>query len=388
MQVSLHDLIRSGGSRVINHVVSIQQIDQYIIDVTKYERLQLRRFTDLTERDPNFDNFRDENQLQDWQFIIEEERDRLAEVCSEEEEMERGMEELEGHGVMSPERTRFFTCRPHVIYGFHLRDHTWNKLLVRDVRWVPAQEWGPSQDMVVSESEKRLLERLLAPRDLGPHETPHDLRESPRITMAIHGPAGREGIDAVSIMAKRRLYHVRIATENGAESTVGILQQAAGLASDWGCMVAIEATFGDSSRRQSRDSVNAALLRFLDAFKGIVVLFLLEGKVEPEIEQRLCAKILFDYWNTSKSCRRVLWEQYLNKFTNYSNKRKPRGQSLEDRQYINKLAACNLSWDAIRSLVDAVSHKTSPLQGVDWDLLIEMAEKKDRGYSLPAAIIR
>ena len=383
---------RQVAAVLLTMLLSIQQIDQYIIDVAKYERLQQRRFTDLTERVPNFDNFRDENQLQDWQFIIEEERDRLVEVCSEEEEMERGMEELEGHGVMSPERTRFFTCRPHVIYGFHLRDHTWKKLLVRDVRWVPAQEWGPSQDMVVRESEKAFLQRLLAPQDPEPYETrPHDLRESPRITMAIHGPAGRDGMDAVSIMAKRRLYHVRIATESGAESAVGTLQQAARLASDWGCMVAIEATFEDPSRRQSRESVNAALLRFLDAFKGIVVLFLLEGNVsmDPEIEQRLCANILFDYWNTPRAYRRALWELYLHKFTNYSNKPKPRGRSLENREYIDKLAALNLSWDAIRSLVDAVSHKISPSQGVDWDLLVEMAEKKDRGYLRPpAAIIR
>ena len=342
-----------------------------------YEHLQRPRFTDLTERDTSFEDFSDEDELQTWQYIIDEERDRLLEACSEEEEMERAMEERESVGDMSPERTRFFTCRPHVIYGFHLRNHTWKKLLVRDVRWAPGQEWGPSQDMVVGEAEKGLLERLLAPRDLGPYER-HDLREPPRIGIGVRGSAGREAIDAVSIMAKRRLYHVRIATESGAESADSILQQAARLASEWGCMVAIEATFGDSSRRQSRESVYAALLRFLDAFKGIVVLFLPEGdaRVDPGIEQRLCASFHFEYRDAGPASRRDLWRQYLDKCAGPSKTRRLGGLSSEDEKYIDKLAALELSWDAIRSLVDAVAHKISYRQGIDWDLLVEMAENK------------
>ncbi len=358
--------------------------------MAKYERLQRARFTDLTERDPNFDNFRDENQLQDWQCLIEEERDLLEEVYSEKEEIGRAMEEREGHGDISPERTRFFTCRPHVMYGFHLRDHTWKKLLVRDIRWVPAQEWGPAQDMVVGESEKTFLERLLAPRHLEPYETgPHDLRESPRIAMAIRGAASREAMDAVSIMAKRRLYHVRIATESGADSADSILQQAASLAREWGCMVGIEA----SSQRQSRDSVNAALLRFLDAFKGIVVFVGLPlgdgGGVDPKIEQRLCANLYSVYTDRGPAYRRVLWEQYLIKpeCEECLKTSKSGGRSLEEDKYIEKLAAIELSWDTIRSLVDAVAHKTSRAQGIDWELLVEMAEKKAPGYEPPAVVI-
>jgi hypothetical protein len=58
----------------------------------------------------------------------------------EKEDEERGMEQLEEFGCMSPGRVRFFTYQLHVIYSFHLRDYRWKMLFVRHVRRVPGPE--------------------------------------------------------------------------------------------------------------------------------------------------------------------------------------------------------------------------------------------------------
>jgi hypothetical protein len=269
----------------------------------------------LTERVPYLDRHAAE-EIPDWKWAIEELREERMRAEYMEEEEERDMEQFEDVCYMSPERARVFTCHPHVIYGFHLRYHRWKKLLVRHVRPVPDQEWGPSQDMVIGEAEKGFLERLLAPGKPGPYETrPLYRRESPRAVMTIRGPAGKEDIEAVSIMARSPLYLVRIATESEAGLAERTLQQAAMLAIKWGCMVVIEDILGTYClRNRPRESVDAAvapLLRFLDAFKGIVVLFLPDEDVQmdPRIEQRVCASFHFRYRDASPACRRVLWRQ-------------------------------------------------------------------------------
>ncbi|KAK3294206.1 prion-inhibition and propagation-domain-containing protein [Chaetomium fimeti] len=356
-------------------------LDQYIVDAAEYEHLQRPRFTDLTERVPHLDLFsEEEEQLQDWQLIIYTDREEMMRAEYEEQEEERAMELGEEFGSMSTERARFFACQPHVIYGFHLRHHTSKKLLVRHVRRVPDQEWGPSQDMVVGESEKAFLERLLAPGEPGPYPTrPQHLRTSPRVVMTVRGRAGREAIEAVSIMARRSLYRVQIVTESEAGQAERTLQQAGMLASEWGCIVVIEDVLGAYYlRNRPRESVDAAvatLLRFLDAFDGIVILSLPDEDVRLDlrIEQRVCASFNF----VRPACRRVLWRQYIKKWTDHNFRLKD--LSPEDEKYIDKLARFELSWDAIRSLVDAVVrtafYSEREERIIDWDLLIEMAEK-------------
>lgn len=192
-------------------------------------------------------------------------------------------------------------------------------------------------------------------------------------------------------MARRPLYHVRIATESEAGLAEGTLQQTAMLASEWGCMVVIEDVLGAYClRNRPRESVNAAvapLLRFLDAFKGIVVLFLPDEDVQMDlrIEQRVCASFHFVYRNAIPACRRVLWRQYVQKRTGLRYRQED--ISPEDEKYIDKLATLELSWDAIRSLVDAVASTASywERERINWDLLIEMAEKKAARPSPPSA---
>jgi hypothetical protein len=272
----------------------------------------------LTERVPYLDCHAAE-EIPDWKWTIEglkEERMR-AEYMEEEEEREMERKDVWN---MSPERARFFTSHPHVIYGFHLRYHRWKKFLVRYVRPVPGQEWGPSQDMVVGEAEKGFLERLLAPGEPGPYERrPLCRQKSPRAVMTVRGPASKEAIEAVSIMARSPLYRVRIATESEAGLAERTLQQAAMLANEWECngghrRRSRNVLFAKSSPR-SVDAAVAPLLRFLDAFKGIVVLFLPDEDVQMDlrIEQRVCASFHFEYRDASPACRRVLRRQCFKK---------------------------------------------------------------------------
>jgi len=309
------------------------------------------------------------------------------------DEAMQGDVEREGweEGDEWPTRRAFFTCQPHVIHGFRLRDHTWKKLLVRHVRLVK-QKWGPWQDMVVGGAEKRILERLLTQTVNGSSETMFGRERPARVFMTARGPAGNEAMDAVSIMTKGPVYRVLISAETQAGFGERILQQIAPLASRWRFVVVIEDLLGVCySQGGPPESANAtldSLLRFLDTFKGVVILSLPDRDVHmhPGIEERVCANLRFEFRDKTTDCRRILWRQYIKKCTGHKDREGD--LSSEEEKYIDELATLvALSWDAIRSLVDAVTRRVPFRPGdniwdsvyeINWDLLIELAKKKAR----------
>ncbi|KAK4156614.1 hypothetical protein C8A00DRAFT_30467 [Chaetomidium leptoderma] len=355
-------------------------LNQYIIDATTYEQLHQprsisRQYKALRFKiDDSEDSEKDMTALElDMAEMELEERIRETEEESREHD---DMENCEADGDISPKRRRFFTCQPHVIRGFHLRDHVWRNLLVDRVRWVD-EKWGPSQDMVVGEPKKIFLERLLArTRKPGPNVPRNGWLIPAKVVMAVRGPGANEAVDAVSLIAKRALYRVRISTESEAGSAEGIFRQTASLASEWGCIVLIEDLLGTyRSRRRPLETLNATvapLLRFLDTFGGIVIFSLPDEdlEVDPRVEERVCATLYFEYEVASPENRKALWRQSV----------KAEGKSDPKTEfYLDRLAGYELSWDSIRSLAVAVPRDVSirPYrQSIDWGLLLKLAAKK------------
>jgi hypothetical protein len=331
---------------------------------------------------------------------------RLSLDCEESEDKcwqaHRTMEKREARGDISPKRRRFFTCQPHVIYGFHLRDHVWRKLLVdRVVEVFPG--WGAWQELILGDSERKFLQRLL---DLDETASPGQrflsvpTRDSPRVVMAVRGPAANEAIDAISVLAKRPLYRVRISTENEAGSAERVFRQAAALAKRWGCIVLIEDVIGAYyPRSQPRKILNATvvpLLWFLDAFKGVVIFALpdLDVELDQRVENRLSANLQFEYNDAIPAYRRWLWKRCIRDCSPYLyNKPEDMGPVAEG--YLDRLAEFELPSDTIRSIVDAATGETTRRlpdwdRVPNWDLLMELAAKRagDMAKSLPTTTPR
>lgn len=293
-------------------------------------------------------------------------------------------------------RRAFFTCQPHMIYGFRLRDHTWEKLLVRHVRLVQ-QKWGPWQELVVGETQKATLERLLiTARGNNWVLTTFGPRKPAKFFMTFRGPAGSEAIDAVSIMTKRPLCRVLISAETLPGFADRLLQQIAPLARRWRCVVVIEDLLGvcyaQSQTRESRNATLTPLLRFLDTFKGLVILSLPDEHVQldPRLDQRVCANFHFQLRDATPASRQTLWRQYIKRCT--GREQSDGDLSPEEEKHIEKLATIELSWDAIRSLVNAATRLVDRadfinwdlLREINWDVLLDLAEKKASHLSPPA----
>lgn len=301
------------------------------------------------------------------------------------------MEKREAPDDMTAERRRFYTCQPHVIYGFHLRDHVWRKLLVDRVMSV-FPEWGYWQEMILGNSEKTLLQRLLnLDETKRPGETwlsvPSHSKDSAWIAITARGPAANEAIDAISTLADRPLYRVRISTENEAGSAERILRQTAALAKRWGCIVVIEDVLGAYySRSQPRRRPNATvapLLWFLDRFEGVSIFALPDQdlEIDPRVEKRMCANFSFEYKDATPAHRKVLWECEISALCYGAV-----GLDHVTQARLDMLAQYGLPWDSIRSIVRAVSGQNCRRRPPDWGSLLQLADKRAKDLaSSPSA---
>jgi hypothetical protein len=326
---------------------------------------------------PADDLYDAETELTEW---------RLYALSGESEHMwylHREMEEREARGDISPKRHRFFTCQPHVIYGFHLRDHVWRRLLVdRVVDSIP--EWGPWQEMILGHSKKRFLQRLLgldetaSPGKLSFLRVPTE--DSPRFVMAVRGPAANEAIDGISILAERPLYRIRISTESEAGSAERVFRQAAALAKRWRCIVVIEDVIGAyyprSHPQKGLNATVAPLLWFLDAFKGVVIFAIPDQELELDqrVEKRLTANLHFEYKDATPANRRALWKRCI-RHSSVRMYNEPEDLGPVAEGHLDRLAEYELPWDTIRSIVDAATGEATRWLP-NWDLIMELAAKR------------
>jgi hypothetical protein len=353
--------------------------------MTAYEGLVQPRFPSRPRRSRRFeiDNPEDTDGSGHWELeTTDSESEGGVEGRIEEElEHDRYVECCEAEGNISPRRRRFFACQPHVINGFHLRDNVWKKLLVDRVRWA-APGLGPSSDMVLGDTDKQFLERLLVElSNQKAYGLCPDLQKSATVLMTVRGPAADDAIDAISSMVRRPLYHVRISTEAEAGSAESTFRQAASLARKWGCIVVIDELLGAYHHPvgEPQDSLTAnvaAVVRFLDTFRGIVILALPDQgwELDARVRERVCANFHFEYHDSTPNTRRALWERYIKKRT--GREYWPGGLGPKAEGHLDRLAELQLSWDAIRSIVQAVVGKIPYRPVIDWDLLIEVAERR------------
>ncbi|KAK4106793.1 hypothetical protein N658DRAFT_31276 [Parathielavia hyrcaniae] len=360
-------------SKTSTDTEDISPLDHYIIDCDTYEALHQQPVS-RTPRESRFHRDYDSDDL-DSEFMAnwEDKTDSVSESYKGDTVWEEHEALMDRDGI-STCIGRFFACQPHVVYGFHLRKHVWEKLLVDNVKWV-SRQWGQAQDAVLGDLKKEFLQRLL----LGP-----------MVVMTIRGPAASDAIDAISNLVHSPVYRIQISTESEAASAGRIFRQAESLPAKWRCIVVIEDLLGaySSSDRpwgSLHVTVVAAALRFLDKFRGIVVFALPDDDwiLDPKIEERVCARFSFadGQKNPTLDNRRGLWKQYVEEELRANRGRRVDPDPGAERA-LDGLAKHALSSDTIRSLVHAVTREDVSGVHIDFDLLLDLAERTATGSNI------
>lgn len=173
-----------------------------------------------------------------------------------------------------------FMCMPHAVRGFHLIDHVWRQLLVRNIRVVPPTAYG-SDDQDIGKAAKAQLVELL--RQPGPQRARHSDgfgKTLPRTILTFHGPSWKEASLVMSRVTARPLYRIRLLGRT--KTPTAVFNEAKALNKKWGCIILIEDVLEatcDWPAPQRYERIQP-LLHFLESYAGIVVLVLSDDSTD------------------------------------------------------------------------------------------------------------
>ncbi|KAK4186172.1 prion-inhibition and propagation-domain-containing protein [Podospora australis] len=278
-------------------------------------------------------------------------------------------------------------CLPPFIHGFHLRDHVWRKLAVDSIRAV-SSSLADIEKIVASEPSMDLLKTLFgnyARKDwsVTGHE-PDSQKPMSTIGISVIGAAYREGMEALSYFTKRPLYRVRLCQETTARGVENVYKKAAAACVQWGCIAVLEDwietyfTFAGASQRLNL--LVTPTLRFIEAFKGIVVIPkpTEDALIDPRLVPYFCMEFTFTFRDDTADSREQLWRKGISsRFGSY------KFDSAQPDEHILELSQLKIPWESIRSIIDAVVHRE---RGINWELMKGLAKKqaKDREPKIPA----
>jgi hypothetical protein len=283
---------------------------------------------------------------------------------------------------------------PHSLPGYHLRDHVWRQLLVRNMEPISWPE-ATIEDTLIGEQAMDSLRRLLAPLQKPEWWMFCGEGDSARIVASFQGPAMDAAINVASRMTKRPLYRICLSAQTEPLDTV--FQKAKSLNAKWGCIFVVEDLLeAYSAHTQAAAQLNLLilpLLRFLDSFTGILV-FRIPGddqghppytlhSLDYRTRQRICKHFTFTPQDNDEFTRKELWREcIMNRFNSSGDFTTARTE-----EYLGMLATFTLTWDAIRSIVHAVVPQNAHPVGADWKLLLELARERAGGASNPGSAL-
>lgn len=165
-------------------------------------------------------------------------------------------------------------CLPHAVQGFHLLEHVWHKLLVRNIRVVPPTAYG-SDDQDIGKAAKAQLVELLEQLALqGARGYDGFGRTLTRTILTFHGPAWKAASLVVSRVTERPVYRIRLLDRT--KTPTAVFHEAKALNKKWGCIILIEDVLEatcDWPAPQRHERIQP-LLHFIESYAGIVVFVL------------------------------------------------------------------------------------------------------------------
>ncbi|GAB1316126.1 hypothetical protein MFIFM68171_06336 [Madurella fahalii] len=252
------------------------------------------------------------------------------------------------------ERRRYTMCNPHAVHRFHLRDHFWRKLLVRNINF-------PSESTTSFESEDPEIES----------ETMHQFREllklmkrrrwsggpRKRIIVSLQGSCVGDAVASASRMTNRALYRIRLADRT--ENLDAIFRMAETLNDSWGCIILIEDIIEATKCLSTLEALEVLrpVHHFIEGYMGIVVFLLPNNpwdrlRLDSLMAQRFCIHFVFESLDRSADRRIKLWQQLIANLCNH------RWTVTEDNGRLSETAHILGEWkvteEEIVSIVDSV----------------------------------
>ncbi len=268
-------------------------------------------------------------------------------------------------------------CAPHAVHGFHLVDHVWRKLLLRNTQLASdvAVDLSP-EDLQTDSHPMVQFQELLAPmRRSEWGATFHQLKHLRKVVVSLQGPYWEAGVTLASRMTRRALYRIRLTGQT--ENLDGIFETAKTLNENemWGCIVVVE-DIVEATPTRSTLSENAAIIRsvllFLDSYNGIVIFAVPVGyRIDPVLAQRVSMNFVFKREDLilNNSCRQRLWNRRI-------GDRFPSSVVDDDKQNLLETAAWLASWevteDEIQSVLDIVLAPGRNNDKPDWEALKQL----------------
>ena len=267
---------------------------------------------------------------------------------------------------------------PHAVHGFHLVDHVWRKLLLRNIQLASEVAVDLSPEDLQTESDLMFqFQELLAPmrRSAWGVKTyacyqPECLR---KIVVSVQGPYWEAGIALASRMTRRALYRLRLSGQT--ENLNGVFERAMTLNRQWGCIVVIDDIVEAASSRPTvseKAAVVRAALLFLNSYNGIVIFAVPAGAwLDPVLRQRVSMNFVFQRENLilNNDCRRRLWERRI-------SDRFDLNVVVDGKESLSETAASLAAWqvteDEIQSVLDTVLAPGQNNEKPDWEALTRL----------------
>jgi hypothetical protein len=300
---------------------------------------------------------------------------------------------LDPDELPDPEDEETCLFMPHSLPGYHLRDHVWRKLPVRNMEPISWPE-ATVEDALIGDQAIDSLRKLLGALQKPEWWTFRRGGDSARIVASFQGPAMDAAINVASRMTKRPLYRICFAAQTEALDTV--FQEAKYYNAKWGCIFVVEdLREAYAAHTQAAARLNLfilPLLRFLDSFTGILVFRISDdysahdfSLVDPRIRQRICKHFAFTPQDNDEFTRKKLWRECIK---NRLNSPEDFTTAARTEEFLAMLATFTLTWDTIRSIVHAVLPQNVCPTGSDWKLLLELARERAVETSNPGPGLR
>lgn len=349
------------------NILTYQDFNQYVVD-TYYE------YKSAFREPPWDDAVEDPFEKSEWEVsrstLSEDDENYLHEADSQ-GELEY---ELEAFDPISERSRRYLLCQPYEVNGFHLRDHVWKKLLVKDLML-------PQRRPYLREDASKVIGRTSGLKVLL-----DTMLQGGRITIAARGRNLHEELEAISRYTLKPFYRIRISMESELASAQRTFQKAKKLAFDLNCIVLIEDLLGAYVPLEGGGgAINSAVtwvLRFLDEFQGSVIFIIPHDLVDLDyrIKTRICATFRLGSrldkasveTGKNQESRKAMWKKHLGVPPDVQNLSERTRNGI--RYYLDKLSECELPPATVWSLARFIT-STKP---INWDLLLDMARQKVR----------
>lgn len=180
---------------------------------------------------------------------------------------------------------------PHITYGYHLTEHVWKRLLVRNMIGSSSHSQAVTAEMLGPELHTQFA-GLVKPHD-GSSEDKTSLSIRKGNVVAFTSSGRVEAARMVSRITQRPLYHFRLLAYNS-QDLRSTLQRLERLATRWKCIAYFDDVLPTLRNESSLEAAKilSLFIDFLDSFQGPIVLSLGHSKegyhnLDPDIGSRI-----------------------------------------------------------------------------------------------------